>query len=90
MSESGDRLRVRLPHSDLHTSIRVCDTEGLTMVLDDGRTTEELEATFAKLHILAQVLCPTLARNMERGIFDPLTDNDAIKVKLMVMVSEIR
>jgi hypothetical protein len=59
------------------------------MILDDGRDTDKLAATFDKLLEVAELVAPKLAQQMRVGIYSAITDNDAIKVRLMVAVSAI-
>ena len=58
-------------------------------VLDNGTTVAEHQNRFERLLAIAQVVNPKLAKAMERGIFDPLTDNDTIKVKLMSEIANV-
>jgi hypothetical protein len=57
--------------------------------LSNGTKVSEHVARFERLLAIAQVVNPKLAKSMERGIFDPLTDNDAIKVKLMSEIASV-
>jgi hypothetical protein len=60
-------------------------------ILDNGINTADLERQWEKLLIIAYATNPTLANNMNRGIFswDNPGDHAAVKIKLIALIAEM-